>query len=104
MIDQPLEQEMGPLATAGAQHRVDRFEPLAGFFGILVLDVLDVGHWSCLVGTPFREKSQQRRCATMPHAPLKDARDDPVLAQFGQASGTRANVGLTPPQAQLPGC
>jgi hypothetical protein len=65
MVDQPFEQEVCASPAAAAKHRLDRFKPLAGFFGILVLDVLDVGHWSCLVGTRITEKSQQRRCATM---------------------------------------
>ncbi len=44
VIDQSFEQEVRAVTAAGANHRVDGFEPLAGFFRILVLDVLDVSH------------------------------------------------------------
>src|SRR5579863_2453458 len=61
VIDQPLEQVVSPLRSFGAQHRIDRCDPLAGLDRIQVGGRSDVVHVDILVlSAPRRPRTRAR--------------------------------------------
>ena len=46
-VDQPFQQEMRPFGAVRLQHRIDRFEPFPGFFGIEIVKPGGFGHVGC---------------------------------------------------------
>ena len=95
---------MRALATAGPQHGVDGLKPLAGLFGILVLDVLDVGHRRCRRAPYFGKKVNSDAVLRCRGRRFRDARDDPVLTHFGQASDIGQECPHSSPEMARRGC